>query len=190
MGGGLSDVDSRVVFTLLIGVIALQRLWELGVSNRHLRALRAKGAFEVGASHYPWMVALHSAFLVSCPAEVWLLRRPWQPEIAVTAMAVLAAALLLRWWVLSTLGDRWTTRVMVLPGEKLITSGPFRWLRHPNYVAVMLEIVAIPMLHCAWLTAVVFSAANLILLRVRIGVEDAALGRVPGNGTTAEGGAQ
>ena len=183
-------VDSRVAFTVLIAVIALQRLWELGVSNRHLRALRARGAYEVGAAHYPWMVAVHAAFLVSCVAEVWLFSRPWRPEIAAVAFAVLAAALVLRWWVLSTLGDRWTTRVMVLPDEELITNGPYRWLRHPNYVAVVLEIVAIPMIHGAWLTAVVFSIANLLVLRARIGVEDRALGRSSGEVEAAESGAR
>ena len=182
-------VDSRVAFTVLIGAIALQRLWELRISNRHLRALRARGAYEVGAGHYSWMVALHTAFLLSCPAEVWLLNRPWRPEIAAAALAVLVAALGLRWWVLSTLGDRWTTRVMVLPGERLITDGPYRWLRHPNYVVVVLEIAAIPMIHGAWLTAAVFSLANLVVLRARIGVEDGALGRRAENGEAAEGGA-
>ena len=170
-------MDSRVAFSAVIAVIALQRLWELRVSNRHLRALRARGAHEVGAAHYPWMVALHAAFLVSCVAEVWLLGRPWRPWIAAVAFAVLVAALVLRWSVLSTLGDRWTTRVMVLPDEQLITDGPYRWLRHPNYLAVVLEIVSIPMLHNAWLTAAVFSIANLLLLRARIGAEDRALGR-------------
>ena len=193
MGGGVTQVvlgvDSRVAFTVLIGAIALQRLWELRISNRHLRALRARGAYEVGAGHYSWMVALHTAFLLSCPAEVWLLNRPWRPEIAAAALAVLVAALGLRWWVLSTLGDRWTTRVMVLPGERLITDGPYRWLRHPNYVVVVLEIAAIPMIHGAWLTAAVFSLANLVVLRARIGVEDGALGRRAENGEAAEGGA-
>ncbi len=170
-------IDSRVVFTLLIVVVALQRLRELRISNRHLLALRARGAREVGAAHYPWMVAMHTAFLLSCVAEVWLLRRPWRPEIAAVALAVLVAALVLRWWVLATLGDRWTTRVMVLPDGELITEGPYRWLRHPNYVAVVLEIAAIPMLHTAWATAAIFSVANLLVLRARVAVEDRALGR-------------
>ena len=194
MGGGVTQVvlgvDSRVAFTVLIGAIALQRLWELRVSNRHLRALRARGAYEVGAGHYRSMVALHSAFLISCPAEVWLLNRPWRPAIAAAALAVLVAALGLRWWVLSTLGDRWTTRVMVVPGERLITDGPYRWLRHPNYVVVVLEIAAIPMIHDAWLTAAVFSLGNLVVLRARIGVEDGALGRGAENGGAEGGGAR
>ena len=170
-------IDSRVVFTVLVGVIAAQRLWELAVSRRHLRELLARGGREVGAGHYPWMVALHTGFLVSCAAEVWLLHRPWRPLAGLAWLLVLAAALGLRWWTLRTLGGRWTTRVVVLPEEPLICSGPYRWLRHPNYLTVVLELLAIPMLHGAWLTATVFGVANLALLRVRIGVEEAALGR-------------
>jgi len=181
-------VDSRVVYTVLIGVIAVQRLWELRISNRHLRALRDRGGYEVGAAHYPWMVAVHAAFLVSCPTEVWLLSRPWRPGIAAASLAVLVIALGLRWWVLSTLGDRWTTRVMVVPGERLMTVGPYRWLRHPNYVAVVLEIVAIPMIHGAWLTAAVFNLANLFVLRARIAVEDGALDRGENKVEVVEGG--
>ena len=164
------------------------RALEISVSNRHLRALRARGAYEVGAAHYPWMVALHAAFLVSCVAEVWLLHRPWRPAVATVALAVLVVALALRWWVLSTLGDRWTTRIMLPPGERLITEGPYRWLRHPNYLAVVLEIVAIPMFHSAWLTAVIFSIANLLVLRVRIGVEDRVLDRAAGDARAVESG--
>jgi methyltransferase len=182
-------VDSRVVFTVVVAVVALQRLWELRRSNRNLHALRARGGYEVGAGHYPWMVALHTAFLISCVAEVWLLRRPWKLEISAVALAVLVAALALRWWVLATLGERWTTRVMVLPDRELVMGGPYRWLRHPNYVVVVLEIAAIPMLHTAWMTAVIFSVANLLMLRVRIAVEDRALGPEPGGAGAAESGA-
>jgi methyltransferase len=182
-------VDSRLVFTVMIAAVALQRLWELRISQRNLLALRARGAYEVGAAHYPWMVVMHTAFLLSCVAEVWLLGRPWRFEIAAAALAVLLAALVLRWWVLATLGDRWTTRVMVLPDHELITRGPYRWLRHPNYVAVVLEIAAIPMLHGAWLTAVVFSIANLLLLRARVGVEERALARADANAEAEESGA-
>jgi methyltransferase len=175
MSGTVLGVDSRVAFSALIVIIAIQRVWELGVSRRHLHALKARGAIEVGTGHYPWMVALHTAFLVSCVAEVWLLSRPWIPFVAVAAILILVAALALRWWTLSTLGERWTTRVLVVPGEDLITSGPYRWLRHPNYVVVVTEIFAIPMVHCAWLTAAFFTAANLVLLRERIRVEERAL---------------
>lgn len=183
MNGTVLGIESRVAFTVLIAVIAIQRAWELGVSTRHLRALKALGAIEVGTGHYPWMVALHTAFFVSCVAEVWLLDRPWRPLAAGFAVIILGAALALRWWTLSTLGDRWTTRVLVVPGEEMVSSGPYRWLRHPNYLAVVLEIAAIPMIHCAWLTALVFTIANLVLLRERIRVEEEALSRLATGGT-------
>ncbi len=184
MSGEVLGVDSRIAYMVLIALIAIQRVWELGVSTRHFRALKARGAVEVGGGHYPWMVTLHTAFLVSCVAEVWLLDRPWRPVMAVFAMLILGAALMLRWWTLATLGERWTTRVVVVPGEELVTSGPYRWLRHPNYLVVVLEIAAIPMVHCAWLTAAVFTIANLVLLRERIRVEEGALGRLAAGGTS------
>jgi methyltransferase len=182
MSGSVLGVDSRIVFAALIVVIAIQRVRELGVSTRHLRALKARGAIEVGAGHYPWMVALHTAFLVSCVAEVWLLNRPWRPMVAGFSVLILGAALALRWWTLATLGERWTTRVLVVPGEELVSSGPYRWLRHPNYLVVVMEMAAIPMVHCAWLTAVAFTIANLVLLRERIRVEEGALSRLAGGG--------
>jgi len=173
-------LESRVAYALLIAAVALQRLWELAISRRNQRALLARGGREVGASHYPWMVALHTAFLVSCLAEVWLLDRPFRLPLALGALAVLAAALALRLWTLSSLGERWTTRVVVLPGEPLVTDGPYRWLRHPNYLVVVLELAAIPLVHGAWLTAAVFGLANLALLRLRTGVEEAALAAAEG----------
>lgn len=176
-------VDSRIAYTVLIALIAAQRLWELDVSKRNLRVLRARGGTEAGSGHYPWMVLLHSAFLVSCVAEVWVLNRPWLPLIGLVAMIVLIAALGLRWWALRSLGDRWTTRVIVVPGETLVSSGPYRWFRHPNYLAVIMEIAAIPLLHCAWITAAVFSLANLVLLKIRIDAEDGALDRTVGGGS-------
>jgi methyltransferase len=182
MNGTVLGVDSRVAFTALIAIIAIQRLWELGVSTRNLRILKARGAIEVGTRHYPWMVALHTAFLVSSVAEVWLLDRPWRPGVAGFAVLILGVALALRWWTVATLGDRWTTRVLVVPGEELVSSGPYRLLRHPNYLVVVMEIAAIPMIHCAWLTAVVFTIANLVLLRERILVEEGALDRLAARG--------
>ena len=182
MSAEVLGIDSRLVYTVLIAVVAIQRLWELDVSRRHLRVLKARGAIELGAGHYPWMVALHTTFLLSCVAEVWFLDRPLRPLVAAVAMLVLGAALTLRWWTLTTLGDRWTTRVMVVPGEDLVTTGPYRWLRHPNYLAVVMEIAAIPMVHLAWLTATVFSFANLVLLSKRIRVEERALDEVAAGG--------
>jgi len=171
----MAGVDSRLLYTGLVLLVALQRLTELAVSRRHERRLRSRGAVEVGGGHYPWMVALHAAFLASCLAEVWWLGRPFVPALAAIALAVLLAATGLRVWTLRTLGERWTTRVLVLPGEALVAGGPYRFLRHPNYLAVILELAALPLVHTACATAVVFSALNLVLLRVRIGVEERAL---------------
>ena len=175
MNGTDLGFDSRFAYTALVGLVAIQRLGELVVSRRNFGRLRNRGGFEVGGGGYPWIVALHSAFLVSCVAEVWLLQRPWKIEVAVVASLLLVVALGLRWWTLATLGARWTTRVVVVPGEHLVKTGPYRWLRHPNYLAVVVEIAAIPMIHSAWLTAVIFSAANLAILRHRIAAEERAL---------------
>lgn len=164
-----------VFYVALVALVALQRLLELAVSKRNERRLRERGAVEAGRGHYPWMVALHTAFLLSCLAEVWLLRRPFVLDLAVLALAVLVAASVLRYWTIRRLGGRWSTRVLVLPGEPPVVGGPYRFLRHPNYLAVVLEIAALPLVHTAWLTALVFSVANAILLGVRIRAEEAAL---------------
>ena len=159
-----------------MAAVALGRLVELRVAARHRRALLARGAVEVGAGHYPWMVALHTAFLLAAPLEVWLLERPFLPWLGALSLALVLAATVLRWWVIRTLGERWTTRVLCLPGEPLVTGGPFRYLRHPNYLAVITEIAFLPLVHTAYLTAAVFTVLNLILLRHRVRVEEAGLG--------------
>lgn len=165
---------TRLLFTGLVALVAAQRLAELAVSRRNEARLRTRGAVEVGAGHYPWMVALHTAFLAACLAEVWLLRRPLVPALAAGALAVVLAASALRVWTLATLGGRWTTRVLVLPDEEPVTGGPYRYLRHPNYLAVVLEVAALPLVHTAWATALAVSAANAVLLRVRIRAEEGA----------------
>ena len=167
--------DTRLLFTLLIAAVAIGRLIELRIAERHRQSLLARGGREEGAGHYPWMVALHTAFLFSSPLEVWLLGRPFVPALAGAMLAMLAAAVALRWWVIGTLGERWTTRIVVLPGAPLVTGGPFRFLRHPNYLAVATEIAVLPLVHTAWLTALVFSLLNAWLLFVRIRAEEAAL---------------
>lgn len=165
---------TRLLYTGLVALVALQRLGELAVSRRNEERLRSRGAVEAGAGHYPVMVALHTGFLAACAAEVWLLDRPFVPALAAAALAVLLAASALRVWTLATLGGRWTTRVLVLPEEEPVTGGPYRFLRHPNYLAVALEVAALPLVHAAWLTALVFSAADALLLRVRIRAEEGA----------------
>ncbi|HEV3074229.1 MAG TPA: isoprenylcysteine carboxylmethyltransferase family protein [Thermoanaerobaculia bacterium] len=172
--------DSRVLYTLLIAGVAAQRLVELRLARRHQRALEARGAVEVAPRHYRAMVLLHGAFLVACPLEVWWLRRPFLPALAAAMAALLVAAQALRYWAIATLGERWTTRIVCLPGVPPVSAGPYRFLRHPNYLAVVAEMAALPLLHGAWLTAAVYSAANAAVLTVRIRAEESALARYSG----------
>jgi methyltransferase len=167
--------DSRVLYTALVAVVAGMRLVELAISRRHIARLKARGAVEVGFSHYPWMAAVHASFLVACVLEVWLLDRPWVPPLGSAMLVLLIAAAALRYWVIATLGERWSTRVVLVPGEPPVATGPFRWLRHPNYLAVVVEFLALPLVHTGWLTAIFFSAANALVLRARVAVEEAAL---------------
>jgi methyltransferase len=172
--------DSRVLFTALVAVVAGMRLVELAISRRNIARLRACGAVEEGSSHYSWMVAVHTAFLIACPLEVWLMKRPLAPALAAAMLFVLVAAAALRYWVIATLGERWSTRIVLVPGQTLAATGPYRWLRHPNYLAVAAEFAALPLVHSAWLSAIIFSVANAAVLWCRVASEEAALARHAG----------
>lgn len=164
------------MYYLLILAVGLERLVELAVSNSNAAWAFARGGKEFGRGHYPAMVILHSGFLIACAAEVWLLHRPFLGWLGWPMLALAALSQVLRWWCVRTLGRRWNTRVIVLRDTPLVVRGPYRWLRHPNYVAVVVEGVALPLVHTAWLTAAVFTLANAALLRVRIRLENSALG--------------
>lgn len=168
-------MSSAVLFTVLVGAVALERLAELVVAQRNARWAFARGGRETGAGHYPVMVLLHTGLLVGCLAEVWLADRPFVPALGWPMLALALGSQALRWWCIATLGPRWNTRVIVVPGLPLVARGPYRWLRHPNYVAVVVEGFALPLVHSAWLTAAVFTAANAALLTVRIRTENRAL---------------
>lgn len=159
-------------YTVLLLAVAAERVVELVVSQRHLRWARERGALESGQGHYPVMVVLHIALLVGCLVEVHALDRPFVAWLGWPMLAVVAGAQALRWWCIATLGSQWNTRVVVVPGLPLVSRGPYRWLRHPNYLAVVAEGVALPLVHDAWLTAVVFTALNAVLLSVRIRYEN------------------
>ena len=177
------NLDTRLLYTLLVACVALGRLIELRIAKRNLRALLARGGVEAAPGHYPWMVLLHTGFLVSCVLEVWLLDRPFLPALGVPMLLLTLLATGLRYWVITTLDGRWTTRIVVLPGASSVTGGPYRFLRHPNYLAVITEMFALPLVHTAWITAAVFSLLNGLLLRTRIRAEEAALARVSDYGT-------
>jgi methyltransferase len=160
-------------YVLLIVAVAAERLAELVVSKRNLAWARKHGGREYGFRHYPFMVFLHTGLLVACLLEA--AHRPFVPALGWPMIAVVALAQALRWWCIAVLGPRWNTRIIVVPGLPLVDRGPYRWMRHPNYVAVVLEGIALPLVHTAWITAVVFTVVNAALLRVRISAENAAL---------------
>jgi methyltransferase len=172
-------VSSAGWYTGLVVAVGAVRLVELSVAQRNLRWARERGGIETGAGHYPVMVALHTALLVGCVVEVWAADRPFLPLLGRPMLALLVAAHALRWWCIRTLGPQWNTRVVRVPGMPLVTGGPYRWFSHPNYVAVVVEGIALPLVHTAWITAVAFTALNALLLGVRLRVETRALAAAP-----------
>ena len=162
-------------YVVLILTVAAERLAELVVSRRNLAWARTRGGREHGFGHYPFMVVLHIGLLFACLVEAPY--RSFNPALGWPMLAVVLLAQALRWWCITILGPRWNTRIIVIPGLALVERGPYRWMRHPNYVAVVLEGIALPLVHTAWITAVVFTVANAGLLRVRIMSENSALAR-------------
>ncbi|MGB7868895.1 MAG: isoprenylcysteine carboxyl methyltransferase family protein [Mycobacterium sp.] len=162
-------------YLLLIGAVAVERLAEVVVAERHRSVSKERGGVEFGAAHYPAMVTLHTALLAGCLLEPVLLHRPFIPALGWPMLLIAVAAQALRWWCITTLGYQWNTRVIVIPGAERVTGGPYRFLPHPNYVAVIAEGIALPLVHTAWITALVFTILNAVLLRTRIHVENGAL---------------
>jgi methyltransferase len=164
------------VVLLVVGVmlVAIQRLLELLYSRRNERRLLARGAVERGSGHYPVIVAIHSLWLVSTLVE-GLLRGPEPPAWWPVPLAAFLLVQPLRYWAILSLGENWNTRVLVVPGGKLVRRGPYRYFSHPNYVVVAVEILTFPLIFGAWITAVVFSLLNTALLYVRIRTENRAL---------------
>lgn len=167
---------TRWLYTGFVALLALERLYEVSVSKRNAKRAFSQGAIEVGLRHYRVMTMFHAAFLLACVAEPWLLDRepPGIEGLVALIGAFLAQAL--RYWAISTLGERWNTRVIVTPGATPITAGPYRFIKHPNYVAVAVEMVSVPLVYGSWITALVFSIGNAALLSVRIRAEERALG--------------
>lgn len=169
-------VTSFWLYAGFMALTGLERIAEMVISTRNAAWSFSQGGVEHGRGHFPFMVVLHTGFLFGCVAEAWLLNRPFLPALGWSMFALALGAQGIRWWVIATLGRRWNTRVIVVPGLEPISAGPYRFLRHPNYVAVVIEGIALPLLHSAWITAAVFTVANAGLLWVRIRCEDRALG--------------
>ncbi len=155
---------------VILALVTLQRLSELIIAQRNTRALLARGAIEVGAAHYPLIVLLHAAWLIG----LWILARDRAVNIPLIVIFVMLQAF--RIWILVTLGPRWTTRIIVLPGATLVARGPYRLIRHPNYAVVIAEIAVLPLAFGLYWYAVIFSILNAAVLAIRISVENKALG--------------
>ena len=164
-------IDSPALNLIILALVTLQRLGELWLSNRNTRRLLAKGAREHSPAHYPLIVAVHLLWLVT----LWWLA-PTRPVDGFW-LAFFVAIEIFRIWVLATLGPRWTTRIIVLPGAPLVRRGPYRFVNHPNYLVVVLEIAVLPLVFGLWQVAVVFSFLNAAVLSIRIRAENRALGR-------------
>jgi methyltransferase len=169
-------VTSRALYLTLLALVGAERLFELAWSRRNAARAFARGGRELGRAHFPLVAGQQAAWLACCAIESGV--RQFPGALGVGALLVVAAAQALRYWAVASLGDRWNVRVIVVPGDQPVQRGPYRWVRHPNYTAVVLEMAALPLVHGCWITALVFSAANAFVLRLRIRVEEEALGGV------------
>jgi methyltransferase len=170
-------VRTRLLFLGFVVALGVQRLFELRLSQRNEGMMRQRGGRERAPETYRWIVTLHAAWFASMLVEVFAVGRRFQPRLAAAAFGVFAAGQALRWTAIQTLGWRWSTRVMTVPGPDgaPVRHGIYHYIRHPNYLGVELEILAAPLVHSAYLTSAMFGVANLLLLRDRIRREEQAL---------------
>ena len=166
---------TQLLFSALIALLIIQRLFELRLSKKNEKKIREKGGKEFDAGHYPWMVFLHSSWFVCMLVEVWLLPTPFVWWVCIVSLVFSFLGQFFRYLAIRTLGWRWSTRIMIVPNTPLVTTGIYQYIRHPNYLGVILEIAFVPLIHGAWRTALLFSFANGILLWIRIKAEEKAL---------------
>jgi methyltransferase len=166
---------STIAFLALLLAVALLRFVELGISKRHQKEMIARGAAKVPEPRFRWMVLLHTAVLVGAAVEVVVLKRPFIPWLAAPMFLIFLAANAVRWWVIRTLGEHWNVQVMDSTRLGVVTSGPFRYVRHPNYAAVFAEMLALPLIHTAWITAIAGTIAHMGVLAQRLSMEERVL---------------
>ena len=166
---------SVIVFLALLLTVALLRFVELRISKGHQREMIARGAAKVDEPKFRWMVLLHTFVLAGAAVEVVLLRRPFMPWLAAPMLTVFLAANAVRWWVIRTLGEHWNVQVMDSTRLGVVTSGPFRYVRHPNYAAVFAEMLALPLIHTAWIIAAAGAIAHIGVLAQRLSTEERVL---------------
>jgi methyltransferase len=168
------------LYFALLAAVGAGRLAELHLSRRNRRRLIEAGARPAPDPAYPWIVALHTGILAGAGFEAALLDRPLVPPLAATAGIAVAAANLLRWWAVRSLRGQWNARILAPPGLTVSSGGPYRWIRHPNYAALLVELAALPLIHGAWWTAAVGTACHALVLRKRIAAEEPILATMPG----------
>ncbi len=168
-------MTTLVLFSLLLVAIGIVRLLEMRISRAHRAALRGKGAPPVAEPHFRLMVLFHTAMLIGAGAEAWITRRPFLPALGFAALALVVGATALRVWVIRTLGLHWNVQIVDSTGLGIVADGPFRFVRHPNYLAVFVELVALPLVHGAWVTALVGIPLHVFILFHRIRAEEAVL---------------
>ena len=164
-----------VIFYAVVAIEALERLFEVVLSKRNHKRLTARGGIVLEHPIHWVVVFSHIIWLAAVPLEVFFFNRIFNPVLASICLAILVFAMALRYWAVTTLGDRWNIRIITLPGEKRITNGPYRWFRHPNYIAVFAEHFALPLLHSAWFSAFVLGTIGSLIILAKIKYEDAAL---------------
>jgi methyltransferase len=169
-------VISLDAYLAILAALALERVFHLALAARNARRALAAGAVEHGQSHYPAMAAFHALFLISAAAEAVVLKRRFPGALGWIALCGALGAQVLRYWSVASLGSRWNTRIIVFPGMEPVVRGPYRFMRHPNYLAVVIEIAAVPMIGGAIFTAIAFSIGNALILAVRIPAEERAMG--------------
>lgn len=168
-------MTSTTWFLLLLAAVGVERVIELVISQRHIAWAKARGGAELGRDHYAAMVIIHVGLLAGSALEVVLLGSVFLPWLGWPALVGVVLAQGLRWWCIATLGKQWNTRIVVVPGAGRVTGGPYRRFRHPNYLAVAVEGVCLPLVHTAWITATLFTIANSWVMRQRIPAENKAL---------------
>ncbi len=162
------------LYLALLTLVAAGRLIELRHSRHNQRQLTSAGGQKAPEPGYIWMVALHAGMLGGCALEVLLLPRAWLPLLGIPALAIFLTANAARWWVIRTLGQRWNVQVMS-PALGVISTGPYQWVRHPNYTAVFAEMAALPLIHSAWITAALGTLLHLLVLRNRVTLEESVM---------------
>ncbi len=166
---------STIVYLGLLAVVALLRIYELRISRAHQREMVAHGASKVKDPRFRWMVLVHVGVLLGSAVEVVFLHRPFYPVLGAACFTIFLLANAVRWWVIRTLGEHWNVQVMNSTGMGVVTTGPFRYVRHPNYAAVFVEMLVLPLIHSAWITAAVGTIAHIVVLSQRLATEERVL---------------